>query len=135
MLYVKTKLKESPINGIGCFADEDIPKGTLIWKFTKGYDQEFNSNILEKLHDPDANFWEQQPSKQQFLKYAYISRATGHYILCSDDARFFNHSDDNNVFNVIDENEQEGIDYAARNIKAGEELTYDYNVFADFHKF
>ena len=121
MIYVKTKLKASAIHGIGCFADEDIPKGTLIWKFTKGFDQEFPLDYPNKLC---------QTTREQFLKYAYISKATGNYILCSDDTRFFNHSKDNNVVNISSENEQEGIDIAARDIKTGEELTYDYNVFA-----
>ena len=127
MLYVKTKLKESPIHGIGCFADEDISRGTLIWKFTKDYDQEFPKDYPGKLY---------ATSREQFLKYAYISRTTGNYILCTDDARFFNHSDSNNVINIrsvswpwSNEDEQEGIDIALRDIKAGEELTYDYNVF------
>lgn len=133
MLYVKTKLKESPINGTGCFADEDIPRGTLIWKFTKGFDQEFALNFPENLSEP---------SREQFLKYAYTSKTTGNYILCSDDTRFFNHSKDNNVVNIrsaiwpwSSENEQEGVDIAARDIKAGEELTYDYNVFEDVEEY
>jgi SET domain-containing protein len=128
MIYVKTKLKESPIHGIGCFADEDISRGTLIWKFTKGYDQEFPTDYPEKLY---------ATSREQFLKYAYVSRNSGNYILCTDDARFFNHSEDNNVINIrsiswpwSNEAEQEGIDIALRDIKAGEELTYDYNVFS-----
>jgi SET domain-containing protein len=121
MIYVKTKLKASLIHGIGCFADEDIAKGTLIWKFTKGFDQEFGLDFPDKLC---------QTTRKQFLKYAYISKATGNYILCSDDTRFFNHSDNNNVVNISSENEQEGVDIAVRDIQAGEELTYDYRVFA-----
>jgi hypothetical protein len=121
MLYVKTKLKESSIHGIGCFADKDIAKGTLIWKFTKGYDQEFPLDYPEKLY---------LSSREQFLKYAYVSRTTGNYILCTDDARFFNHSENYNVVNISSVGEQEGIDKALRDIKAGEELTYDYNVFS-----
>lgn len=69
-----------------------------------------------------------ETSREQFLKYAYISKATGNYILCSDDTRFFNHSKDNNVINISSENEQESIDIAARDIQAGEELTYDYKI-------
>jgi len=33
MFLVKTYLDKSKIRGIGLFADEFIPKGTLIWKF------------------------------------------------------------------------------------------------------
>lgn len=120
MLYVKTKLKESLIHGIGCFADEDISKGTIVWKFVREFDQEFPRDFIQKLSNS---------SRQQFLKYSYVSRTTDNYILCSDDARFLNHSDDKNLTNVALEGEQEGIDIANRDIKSGEELTYDYNVF------
>jgi len=120
MLYVKTKLKESSIHGIGCFANEDITKGTIIWKFVKEFDQEFPRDFIQKLSNS---------SRQQFLKYAYISKTTGNYILCSDDTRFFNHSDDNNISNVAIEGQQEGVDIANRDIACGEELTYDYKVF------
>jgi SET domain-containing protein len=120
MLYVKTKLKESQIHGVGCFADEDIPKGTIVWKFVKDFDQEFPREFIQKLSSP---------CRQQFLKYAYVSKTTGNYILCSDDTRFFNHSDDNNIKNIAIEGEQEGVDVSNRDIAAGEELTYDYGVF------
>ncbi len=33
MLLIKTKLDLSKIHGIGLFAGEDIPKGTIIWRF------------------------------------------------------------------------------------------------------
>jgi SET domain-containing protein len=120
MLYVKTKLDKSDIHGIGCFADEDISKGTIVWKFVPSFDQEFPRDFIQKLSTP---------TRQQVLKYAYVSKSTGNYILCSDDTRFFNHSDDNNIQNIALEGEQEGIDIANRDIKAGEELTYNYNVF------
>ena len=81
MIFVKTRLEKSNIHGVGCFADEDIPKGTIIWAFTPGFDQEFSRQILEKLSTP---------ARAQFLKYAYVSKKTGNYILCTDDTRFFN---------------------------------------------
>ena len=117
---MKTKIKESSIHGIGCFADENIQKGTIIWKFVKEFDQEFPRDFIQKLSNA---------SRQQFLKYAYVSKTTGNYILCSDDTRFFNHSNESNVKNVALEGEQEGIDIANRDILCGEELTYDYRVF------
>ena len=120
MIYIKTKIKESSIHGIGCFADENIQKGTIIWKFVKEFDQEFPRDFIQKLSNA---------SRQQFLKYAYVSKTTGNYILCSDDTRFFNHSNESNVKNVALEGEQEGIDIANRDILCGEELTYDYRVF------
>jgi len=123
MILVKTKLGKSNIDGIGCFADEDIAKGTVIWRFVPGFDQEFSMEFVDRL----PNF-----CRDQVVKYAYISKKTGNYILCTDDTRFFNHSENNNVKNLSAKNEQEGIDIAIRDIKKGEELLYDYSVFADF---
>ncbi len=39
MLLVKTKIGQSNISGIGVFADEFIPKGTVIWRYQEGFDQ------------------------------------------------------------------------------------------------
>ena len=39
MLYVKTKVKESPIHGVGCFADQDIKKDQLVWMFNDKTDK------------------------------------------------------------------------------------------------
>lgn len=53
MLIVKTKLGLSNINEIGLFADEDIPRGTIIWKnnpelsFVKFSQEEWNRRERE----------------------------------------------------------------------------------------
>ena len=101
MLYVDTMIRESSIHGIGCFANQHIKKGEVIWKYTPGFDQEFDINYPDILTDS---------AKMQFLKYAYISKVTGKYILCADDTRFFNHSKNNNIINIPFKGEQEGID-------------------------
>ncbi|MGP0091789.1 MAG: SET domain-containing protein [Xanthobacteraceae bacterium] len=120
MLLVATRLTPSPVHGIGIFADTFIAKGTPVWKFLRGFDLELPLDFPLSLSEP---------ARRQFLKYTYISPATGNYILCTDDARFFNHSDDPNVISTSVEGEQEGMDIAARDINAGEELLYDYRVF------
>jgi SET domain-containing protein len=122
VILVKIKIGPSSIHGIGCFAAESIPKGTPVWKFVRGFDQEFPIDFVETLS---------ASAREQFLNYAYISRATGNYILCSDDTRFFNHSDTPNIVNTSADGEQEGLDIAASDIKIGDELLYDYRVFAD----
>lgn len=122
MLKIKTLLKESAIHGIGCFSKERVPKGTIIWQFVPEFDKEITEDGLSKLSDA---------CREQVLKYAYLSKYTKNYVLCSDDARFFNHSEDNNVINIEVEGIQEGLDVAARDIEAGEELTYDYRTFEE----
>ena len=115
----------SKISGIGLFTDQFIPKGTLIWKFIDGFDLRIDKSKLEDIKS--------EPAKEQFLKYAYLNSRTLKYVLCFDDARFFNHSEHPNVIGIDDINEEEGINIAIRDIKENEELTVDYNQYdADF---
>lgn len=125
MLFVKTKIGISKINGIGLFAGQFIPEGTLIWKFADGFDLRIEKSDLEKIIS--------EPAKEQFLKYAYLNSRTLKYVLCFDDARFFNHSENPNVLGIEAANEEEGINIAIRDILENEELTVDYNQYdADF---
>ena len=62
-------------------------------------------------------------------KPAYCSRLSHHYILCSDDARFFNHSDTPNTESREVDGEDEVITVAKRDMQPGEELTDDYRTF------
>ncbi len=117
MLLVKTKLDKSPIEGIGCFTEEFIPKGTPVWKFQDGFDLKIHTSDIEKLSEA---------GKVQFLKYAYKTKGDI-YVLCFDDARFFNHADNPNLTEIDDGNE--GINIAVKDIQNGEELTCDYKFF------
>jgi len=115
---VKTVLKESQIEGIGLFANQDILKGTCVWEFKEGFDLEI---------DPAMTLSLSNHSREQFLKYAYLSKKSNNYILCFDDARFFNHCDSPNVSchpNV--DSLIEDICIANRDILKGEELTCNY---------
>ena len=74
MLLVKTKLGQRKIHGIGLFADEFIPKGTLVQKFEPDFDLIISQDELSKLSNV---------AKDEFLKYAYKHRETGKLILQS----------------------------------------------------
>lgn len=117
MLTVKTKIGQSKIAGIGLFADGFIPKGTLVWKFQKGFDLELSKSQFDELSEP---------AKEQVLNYCYFNSKTQKYIVCSDDARFFNHSDNPNVSSGP---EDDHIDKALKDIQIGEELTQNYKMF------
>jgi hypothetical protein len=56
--------------------------------------------------------------------HAFVSIVDGTYVLCSDNAKFMNHSDEPNV-------DSGGVteDVALRDIQPGEELTCDYRLF------
>ena len=63
MLKIKTKIHESKIHGIGLFADQFIPKGTVTWSYDTGLDSTYSKETIENL-----------PSllKDYFLFYCYI---------------------------------------------------------------
>jgi uncharacterized protein len=119
MLLVQTKIGPSPINGTGLFANQFIPKGTLLWKFAPGFDLRIDKDQLSTLA---------APALEQFLKYSYLNADTNKYVLCFDDARFFNHSDTPNCVEQLSD-EEDGLYIAAQDIQSGEELTCDYKDF------
>jgi uncharacterized protein len=89
-----------------------VPYGTIIWEFRAGFDLRLTEEDLRRLAPPAV---------EQVLKYSYIEG--GHYVLCTDDARFFNHAEHPNT------DDTSGRTIAARDIAAGEELTADYRTF------
>ncbi|HKJ92301.1 MAG TPA: SET domain-containing protein [Longimicrobiales bacterium] len=120
MLLVKTCKKNSGIHGVGLFADQFIAHGTPTWRFTPGIDQALHPSELQRI--PEA-------ARGQFLTYAYLDIRTGLYVLCADDARFMNHSPEPDITSDYNEDPVFGVDIAARDIQAGEELTCDYCTF------
>ncbi len=116
MLLVDTKLGSSGHRGLGLFAKQRIPKGTKIWTFHPGFDQEFDPAQVESL--PEA-------ARRLVYRYCYINEDTGKIVLCADDARFMNHSDDPNATSLV-EGDEEGSTVAVRDIEPGEEITVDY---------
>lgn len=120
MLMVKTRLCVSPIAGIGLFADEDIPAGTITWRFIPGFDQLFSESQLQSLPEP---------ARTQMRTYTYKHEATGKHVYCLDNARFMNHAGDPNTKGVHEEGGIEGYDVATRPIRKGEEMTCDYHTF------
>ena len=118
MLTVKTIVKTSDLEGLGLFANEVIPKGTVVWKFDPRFDIYFESEEIEKM----------EPLQQDFMdRYAYLSTTAGKYVLCSDDARFMNHSaQKSNVDIVAVPGEPETRAVAKRDINPGEEILVNY---------
>ena len=121
MLTVKASVRPSKIEGMGLFANEKIPKGTVTWKFNSHFDI---------LFDPDKV--KQMPPEHRELigRYAYLSTTTGKYVYSIDDSRFTNHSSVKNNIDVIPSpGEPETLGVANRDIEKGEEMLVNYRAF------
>jgi len=122
MLTVKTSVKTSGIQGFGLFAEERIPKGTVVWKFDPKWDFVFREEEVNIMPGFQKAF---------LMTYAYLSPLYKKYVLCGDDARFMNHSSINdNISTKEFEGDENGI--ANRDIEIGEELLINYKTF-DMH--
>lgn len=122
MLHVHAIPKPST-HGLGLFAVRAIPKGTVVWRFSKEVDKAYTKEEAEMLSEPER-------SAVLSLFHAYMSKQTGKYILPGDDARHINHSENPNIGVRYEDGVEEDINFALRDISPGEELTLDYNDFA-----
>lgn len=120
-----TAARHSLIHGIGVFAKRDIPKGTIWWK------GKVNKNVLLLNRMQYVNF---QLSERNGLKdafwdmistYSYYSLKLDSLIVCLDNARYVNHSDDPNSGPSNDLNPLMSI--ALRDIQLGEEIFENYD--------
>jgi uncharacterized protein len=118
VLLVRVRIANSPIHGLGVFAAGSIAKGTPVWRFTPGFDLDLDPALVQAQ---PAHF------RQALLRYGYVDLRLQRFILCCDDARFLNHSDEPNL-RADFAADPYGVDFAARDIAAGEELTVDYGV-------
>lgn len=115
MLRIPTRVGPSRIHGLGLFATEDVPRGTVVWRLDAGFDLEVDEVAAAAL-PPTA--------RDQLDRYAYTDPVRGVRILCADDARFFNHADAANCGDSSEEGPD--VTVALRDVAAGEELTWDY---------
>jgi len=115
MLKVKTYVGPSNIEGVGLFAAEFIPAGTLIFQedeYTKFITREDYSNMSEI-------------QREFFDRYSYF--VNGLYKVSMDNDRFTNHSSTPNTIDIGD------VTVARLNIHKGEEITADYkDLFEDY---
>ena len=117
MLLIRTQIKQSSIHGIGLFAAEFIPKGTKTWEYHPTFDCAFTEEDIAQL-PPFA--------LRRFYDYSYFDSNLNKFILCFDDLRFINHTEENpNIISATDH------DIAARDIMEGEELLCNYHHFED----
>ncbi len=115
MFIYKTELRESKIDGMGVFALEFIPCGSVIWKFQKNFDVRITETQIKQLPIQAIEY---------IQHYGYYSKKEGGFILCMDNAKYTNHSSIPNMRMVVAINS-----IATKDINIGEEITEDYFVF------
>jgi len=114
VLLINASVGRSRIHGKGLIAHELIPEGTLVWVLKRGFDVELTKDQFDELA-PSA--------REQVARYIYTDVASGKYVLCSDDAKYMNHSD---TPNTRTEGHQT---IAASDIQPGQEITCNYYEF------
>ena len=121
MLKVRTYLAASPIHGIGLFADEDIPRGTVVWEFNHRVDLIFTPEEWKSIGASIS-----APSFAALKRYSYKER--GNHYLCLDNAQFMNHS--SQWYNV-ENNGKENRMLACSDIRKYDELLCNYFHYSD----
>lgn len=127
MLLVKTEVKPSKIHGLGLFILEDVLAGDYI--------EIVDSLFYKILYEDEVARFKGDSIKEQFAK-DYLFKYRGLYFASLDNGRFGNHSDNSNCFwNEANEFARTrgvfGYFFASREIKSGEELTFNYNEFCE----
>ena len=118
MFVVRVELKPSAIHGLGCFTIEPIKKDQLVWQFDPRVDIVLPASEHNGCHPV---------VKEMLEKWTYVEVRQGRevMILCGDLAKFMNHSDQPNLYDSRDLT----LNFALRDIDAGEELTCNYYEF------
>ena len=119
MLMVETELGPSLIHGVGTFLLQDVKAGELIWRFDSRIDRIFSHNELDTMPGRLRDF---------LAMYSTFHEESGLWVLCGDNGRHFNHSDQPNTISL---GPAFGDDVAAIDLEAGTELTTDYFAICD----
>ena len=114
MMMVRARVGHSKIHGLGLIAQEFISKGTVTWKLVPGFDVILSEDEVQNLP---------QSVQEQVRHYAFFHPQLKKHVLCSDDARFTNHSDDPTERFCGDHS------VAVRDIHEGEECTDNYTEY------
>jgi len=111
MLTVPVALKRSHIKGKGIFAKNEIKKGSVIVRI--GEKERYYSRKQYKKFS--------KKYRKILSKFSYWDKKKNWLVYPLDGTKYLNHSCEPNVLN------KGNIDIAARDIKKGEELTYNYS--------
>ena len=138
-------VRVTPDKGRGVFADAPIRKGTILWRYVRGqyavYDERSLKGLLAKLWHSGVVY--------ELMHMFGIPEFPGYIIRVFDDGKLINHSrrpttvmnnasGDNEIpYNTSPQDVQDVEDallndrfamIATQDLKAGDELTHDYNI-------
>lgn len=116
MILVPVRVGPSPIHGLGLFVSEAVPRGTPVWRFESGFDQEFSPEQVAAF----------PPSVQAHIRwFGWVNRTHGRWVLSGDHACFMNHAAPPNTGAQVGEDDTVTLE----DLPAGTELTCDYWAF------
>jgi SET domain-containing protein len=95
-MLVKTYVAPSKIHGLGIFAQEYIPNGTIIWRYIKGFDRRYTQEEINKLP---------KQAKEYIGTYGWRSAKSGLICIGLDNDKYFNHSETPNSLSEYRDNE------------------------------
>lgn len=114
MLSVPTYVAPSPISGVGLFAAVPLSAGSRIWQYTEGVDWRIPPEDFEAFPEP---------YRSRLRHYVY-QEESGLLVLCGDNAKYMNHSEEPNCTD-----RDPTFTVTTRDVVAHEELTCDYREF------
>jgi len=116
-MYIE--VRQSTIHGTGVFAEQDIPSGARIIEY-----------IGEKISEEESDRrWAAQSTGDRIFMFELEDKTYIDGDIPENDARFINHSCDPNC--ESEENAGQVWILSIRNIKAGEELSFNYGFDAE----
>ena len=118
MIHIAYKLDMSDLHGVGLFADQDIPAGTVIYTASPLLDLNINNDTYEALSDLE---------KKEVRWWGFWDETNNVWHVDFDVSKFINHSPD--ATTTQDPQFKDAHLIAARDIKKGEELTQNYLEF------
>jgi uncharacterized protein len=116
------EVRHSPIHGYGVFALRKIRKGTTVIEY-------LGDRVSHE--EADARYEDKDASDSHTFLFTVDSRTVIDAGINGNEARFINHGCDPNCESVIQE--RRVFIEAIRDIAAGEELTYDYQIQREAH--
>jgi SET domain-containing protein len=119
MLVVPTELRASPIHGIGVFLLAPVKKGDLIWRFDSRIDRVYTREEIDSLPQIARDFVNIR---------AYLHKETRLWVLCGDNAKYYNHSKNPTALSV---GRGFSDDIAAHDLPPDTEITSNYYEFYD----